>query len=251
MFRRSTLIVLVVFVLLAALAWALQNPNSPLAREEPTPTVGATAIPLFDFQASEVTALHIRAVGAPAAQATGTAQAQATIQATLTTTPTSTPTLAVTGTLTTTATLTPEPEEFTELAFRRDSGGGWSAVELEGVLLESGTVEAALSQLILTSPLDTFASPPPLDVIGLEPPHYALTLTLEDGSEHEVLIGTRTVTGSGYYLQVDGGPVAVVNQFTVNAVIDLLEKPPLAPTPTPEPSATLQPAATEEPAGEQ
>ncbi len=245
MIRRTTLIVLAVFILLVALAWALQNPNSPLQREAATPTAGTTAVPLFDFQPEAVTGLQIRAVGAPAAQATETARAEATLQATLTRTPTSTPTLAVTGTLTATATL-PEPEVYSELVFAKDGSGVWSAVGLDEMLLESGTVESALSQLILTSPLDTLETPPPLDVIGLEPPRYALTLSLEDGSEHTVLIGGRTVTGSGYYLQVDGGPVAVVNQFSVETLIDLLEEPPFVPTPTPGTGETPEPEATEQ-----
>lgn len=248
MIRRTTWILLGVFLLLLVLVWALQNPRFNLGGQvEATPSQQATAAQLFDFQPEEVSGLVIEAVSAPAANATLTANAAATFQATLTRTPTSTPTLPVTGTQTATLTLPPEDIEFTRAEYRKDSSGVWTIVEPQGSLSDVGTVESTVGQLIRTNPLDTLESAPPLDVIGLQPPLYQVTLNLEDGRQFIVRVGAKTVTGSGYYLQVDDGPIAVVNQFSVQSILDLLENPPLQPTetPTPEGGATQTPEAVE------
>jgi hypothetical protein len=238
MIRRTTWILLGIFVLLLGLVWALRNPEFNLGGlEEATPTVQETTALLLDLQPAAVVSLEIQAVGAPAARATATAQAVETLQAALLDTPTATPTIAVTGTLTATLVSTPEPVEYTQVVYEKDANGAWTLLEPQGNLSDAGTVEAALGQLLLTNPIDTLETAPPLEAIGLQPPRYVVKITLEDGSERTVLIGGPTVTGSGFYLQVDGGPITVVNQFSVQAVIDLLENPPLAIPETPSVTA--------------
>lgn len=99
---------------------------------------------------------------------------------------------------------------------------------------------AALGALQLVTQADLEA---PLNVVGLEFAPYLLTLTLADGTVHEVAIGDASVTGTGYYISVDGGLPQLATKSVLDQFIGLLDSPPLLPTPIPE-------LPTETPAGD-
>ncbi len=74
----------------------------------------------------------------------------------------------------------------------------------------------------------------PLSALGLQFPPYRLTVTLVDGTVHNLAIGDPSVTNTGYYVTLDGGVPRLVTKSVLDGFIGLLESPPLLPTPFPE-----------------
>jgi hypothetical protein len=76
-----------------------------------------------------------------------------------------------------------------------------------------------------------------------------------------VKVGKLTPIQNGYYTKVDDGPVTVVNNYSLDAFLKMLDHPPVLETPTPTvsatvtmtdtatplPSTTITPAATDQP----
>ena len=72
--------------------------------------------------------------------------------------------------------------------------------------------------------------------VGLNPPLYTITLQFAHETEHTLLVGEQTPSGSGYYVQLDGGDVAIADYYGMQAILNLLVASPYAPTPTPSPA---------------
>jgi hypothetical protein len=140
------------------------------------------------------------------------------------------------------------PEDVTVVAVRVESAEGglvevrrengqeqWTLVEPpheEGT--DSQQVQTMVDQLVALQESSALEAAPSLDVTGLESPAYTITLTLEDGTEEKLYIGDETITGSTYYVRVEDGSPQVVNQYSVDAAIGMLDTLPLLPTPTAE-----------------
>jgi hypothetical protein len=99
---------------------------------------------------------------------------------------------------------------------------------------DSQQVQTMVDQLVALRESSALEAAPSLDVTGLESPAYTITLTLEDGTDEKLYIGDETITGSTYYVRVEGGSPQVVNQYSVDAAIGMLDTLPLLPTPTAE-----------------
>ena len=91
--------------------------------------------------------------------------------------------------------------------------------------------------------------------VGLDKPTYTMTITFDSAKTHKVLIGEVNVIQTGYYVQVDGGPVQLVDKSGIDALVGMLTAPPylstLTPTvtltPIPSDTSTAVPQATSTP----
>jgi hypothetical protein len=129
---------------------------------------------------------------------------------------------------------------------RRGQGGSWLMLEPVEVAADPAVSESAASQaaaLKILTYVDPGTDPA---VVGLDKPAYTLTLETSRG-DLVFLIGKPTATGSGYFVGIPGGRVAVVSKFGVDALAVLLSSPPYAQTPTPQTTETAPPVATRSP----
>lgn len=121
---------------------------------------------------------------------------------------------------------------------------GWILTKPVSAKANQGAVEAAISQaaaLSITARLDLA----PVD-IGLISPAYIITVELNNGEAVRLEVGDLTPTGTGYYARKDGGNILVINKYGLDALLDMLETPPYAETPTPSPTPTETPTPTPE-----
>lgn len=130
----------------------------------------------------------------------------------------------------------------------RSADNTWALIEPFEAAANSGSVEAAASQITTMRVLDTLPDID-LDVVGLETPEYELTVTFGD-VERNVSIGVITPTGNGYYMLNEDGDVVIVLAGAVDGLLNLFANPPYLETLTPSPTATETPlpTATPEPA---
>jgi len=199
MIRKSTWIVLAVFVLaLAGAYWWQQNQEQKESQATPEPEPNVF---LFDFGDAELSTVRLERVGDKAVE------------------------------------------------LQRDAEVSWTALSPEqSGPLDSQSLESTLSQLAALSTLSQLDTPPGLAAIGLELPVYRIQVTLSDGRTLTAAVGKKTPTGSGYYVQADDKTVYVVNQFSLDSVLELIDNLPiLEPTatsesPTPTAGAETPPA---------
>ncbi|HXF86118.1 MAG TPA: DUF4340 domain-containing protein [Anaerolineales bacterium] len=105
---------------------------------------------------------------------------------------------------------------------------------------DQGSAEAAASQVTTMRILDRLTNVP-AEAVGLASPAYILTVKFSSGAEHTVEIGDVTPTSNGYYVRTENGQIVIVSKYSVDAlVVDLINNPPYAETPTP----TLTPTET-------
>lgn len=127
----------------------------------------------------------------------------------------------------------------------RGADGAWTLKQPFEAAANSGSVEAAASQITTMRVLDTLPDVD-LDVVGLEAPEYELTVTFGD-VERIVSIGVITPTGAGYYALNENGDVVIVSAGAVDGLLNLFENPPYLETLTPSPTATETPLPTATP----
>jgi hypothetical protein len=92
-------------------------------------------------------------------------------------------------------------------------------------------------------------------VVGLTQPTYTMTVTFDSAKTHKVLIGSVNPIQTGYYVQVDGGPVEVADKSGIDSLVGMLTAPPylstltptVAFTPIPSDPSTAVPQATNSP----
>ena len=90
------------------------------------------------------------------------------------------------------------------LVFEKDDDGNWQMVEPESGPAEPGAVAYLLSRLNTDSPLQTVAMQPgEVEDFGLADPAGIVTFTLEDGTEHRLLLGGEDFSGSARYAVID------------------------------------------------
>jgi hypothetical protein len=106
--------------------------------------------------------------------------------------------------------------------------------------------ESAVSQLVSLTVLSSVDPAPSADVTGLNPADYTVTIDFNNGSQKVLLVGKVTPIQNGYYSQLDGGPVDVVNKYGMDAFLKLLSNPPVA-TPTAVPTAVPDVTSTPQP----
>jgi hypothetical protein len=187
MIRRSTFILLIIFViLLASVAFWQRTKSSEEVIETPTEIQEY----LFDFN-NEINAL----------------------------------------------TITGKDGEIIELV--RKSDGQWELLQPVGEETDSDNAEAAISRISVLRVLAKLEqSSTDLAVVGLDKPSYEISITLDDGSVIVTKVGDLTPTDSGYYVSGSGRGILVVDKYGLQSIIDLLDNPPIMPTPTIEASTS-------------
>jgi hypothetical protein len=116
----------------------------------------------------------------------------------------------------------------------KNEQGLWQVDLPSGSASDQGTIEATISQLQSILPLATLPTPPPVSSTGLDKPAYTLQITLADGSTAQLLIGSKTSTDSGYYTQLSGRNVQVIEYYSLESIFSLYQSllNPVTPTAT-------------------
>ena len=134
----------------------------------------------------------------------------------------------------------------------RNSTGTWVLKAPTADAADQTQAEAAATQVTTINMLGNVQIGP-ADV-GLDNPSYTMTITFDSAKTHKVLIGSENPIETGYYVQMDGGPVEVADKSGIDSLTGMLTAPPylatLTPTvtPTPIPSDTPTSAPTFTPA---
>jgi hypothetical protein len=77
-----------------------------------------------------------------------------------------------------------------------------------------------------------------LDVLGLDDAGYEVILFLEGDEQIDFLVGAETPPKTGYYVQVAGDTPKAVGKLAVDNLLAFFDDPPVVPTPTLEPQET-------------
>jgi hypothetical protein len=139
----------------------------------------------------------------------------------------------------------------------RNPTGTWVLKAPTAVAADQSQAEAAASQVSSLNMLGNEQIG--LPDVGLDKPTYTMTITFDSAKTHKVLIGMVNPIQTGYYVQVDSGPVQLVDKSGLDALVGMLTAPPylatltptvtLTPLPSDTPTAapTFTPAATDTP----
>jgi hypothetical protein len=118
----------------------------------------------------------------------------------------------------------------------RSASGTWGVTAPIVAAADQGSAEAAATQFSAIRILSNVQLGP--DVVGLDKPSYVINLTFTGGKIHKITVGSVTPIQNGYYAQLDGLQVQIVDKQGLDAILGILKNPPYAATLTPEASAT-------------
>ncbi|WP_052050269.1 DUF4340 domain-containing protein [Leptolyngbya sp. KIOST-1] len=150
------------------------------------------------------------------------------------------------------ATLTVDRGDET-LVFEQDDDGNWQMTAPENAVAEPGAVAFLLSRLNTDSPLQTVTmTADQATDFGFNAPVGIVTVTLNDGTEHELVLGGPDFSGNANYAVIDPDPwppqegteysVLVVTRDVANGINRPLEEW-LMPVETPDAEAGEEDAA--------
>lgn len=121
----------------------------------------------------------------------------------------------------------------------RDESGAWQVKAPTQAPADQASAEAAATQVGALRVLSTVQLGP--DVVGVDKPTYTVTVTFAAGKVRTLVLGSVTPVQDGYYAQLDGGPIDVVDKPGLDALLNLLKSPPYLATLTPEVTETPSP----------
>lgn len=132
----------------------------------------------------------------------------------------------------------------------RDADGAWALQAPVADAADEERVSQLLGRLAGITPSRTFTeSVGSLEDYGLDQPDLVVVLSLADGRSETLRVGAANPQQTAYYAQVEGSePVYLISSWIVTSLRELLDQPPVRPTPVPEPTQTPAPTAT--PAGQ-
>ena len=133
-----------------------------------------------------------------------------------------------------------------KLVIAQDPSGSWVVTGFSAADTDPTGIDSMLNQVTSLSILSDLENPPALDVVGLTTPAYIFHITLQDGQQKTLNIGTLTPTKSGYYARLGENNPIVVSKYAVDNIMKLLVNPPIA-TPIPTVVATDMIGATPTP----
>jgi hypothetical protein len=102
--------------------------------------------------------------------------------------------------------------------------------------------EAAATQVGSLRVVDDIHGDP--EIFGLDKPSYTIKVAFTGGKERKFQVGSKTPTGSGYYIRLDDQRMMIVSLSGLDALLNLATTPPYKETLTPSPtlpSETLVP----------
>ncbi len=121
----------------------------------------------------------------------------------------------------------------------KDAQGAWQLIEPAGKQIGNPTsLDAVINAIASLQALNALENAIAADVIGLSPATYTLTVRTNDGRQLVLRFGSKTPTGSGYYVQNENGKLFVISTLNFESVFKLLSDPTILVTPTPEISPT-------------
>ncbi len=109
---------------------------------------------------------------------------------------------------------------------------GWMITAGTEAPADQAAAEAAASQVRALRIIGVMEPAPALNALGLEKPAYKLGVKFASGAESNFDIGDITAIGDGYYVRVENGPVQIVSNYGLDALIQMLSTPPIMLTPT-------------------
>ncbi len=131
----------------------------------------------------------------------------------------------------------------------RDSTGSWVVKAPTATAANQSQAEAAATQLTSLKMLANVQIG--LADVGLDKPTYTMTVTFgntkgstSSAKTHKVLIGSVNPIQTGYYVQVDGGPIQVADKSGIDSLTGMLTAPPYLATMTPTITPTTIPTDT-------
>ena len=199
MIRKSTWILLALFVAALAFAWGFQRFQAQ-REAQITPTVGVETQPLLDIQESTLASLRV------------------------------------------------ENDQGKFLVLGRNTEGLWTVLEPKGEgETDASQAESAITQLISLRSQFSLEMPDSLEKYGLLNPTHTITVAMNGGEKHILQVGSEAPAVSGYYIRLDNGFPQVVSKYSLDPVLEMIEKPPYVPTdiPTLPAEASGTPGATE------
>jgi hypothetical protein len=114
----------------------------------------------------------------------------------------------------------------------------WEFSPPQALGVDQGKVQNLLSSLLSLEILNTLNASSTLAQYGLLSPNWIITLQNTQGETKLMKIGSETTTASGYYVQVDDDPPAVISKYGIEGILQLfspegliLQTPTLPPTP--------------------
>ncbi len=132
-----------------------------------------------------------------------------------------------------------------ETRLSREPEGAWQIDAPTPGPADASRVSQFLARLTNLTPTRTLDEPGPLQDYGLTEPELQVTLSLSDGSTHVLLIGAANPFDTAHYAQVQGREgVHLVSALLVESAQEMLDTPPVPPTPTPTSEPTATPTAT-------
>ena len=114
-----------------------------------------------------------------------------------------------------------------QVIVKRDLEGSWVLVEPSGIDADETRIESAVSQAGQLTTISKFESKIDLADLGLDQATYWINPTLSNGEQKTAFIGNITPTNNGYYAYMNGAPLQVVNKFSVDSLLDILDNPPI------------------------
>jgi len=135
-----------------------------------------------------------------------------------------------------------------ETVLTRPAGGEWKLEAPQPGPVDTTRVGQFLNRLATLNPTRSLTDTTSLEDYGLAQPAIEVTLTLADGSKQVLQIGSENPQQTAYYARVQGREgVHLIAALTAESAKQMLDTPPVPPTPTPTATATATPAATAAP----
>jgi hypothetical protein len=97
-----------------------------------------------------------------------------------------------------------------------------------------GDVEAAATQISALRIYNELQGVQ-LGDLGLDQPAFIITLGFTGGRDHFLEVGNKTPSQNGYYVQLDGSRLLIVEASGIESLLNLVVFPPYKETPTPSP----------------
>ena len=147
-----------------------------------------------------------------------------------------------------------EPGASRSVAVAKDAQGTWTVTDPEAGPADANRLLSLTANAAALSVTSVVTTATDLAAYGVLDPTYTLEVGLADGQSLKAAVGNKAPVGDGYFVLREGDTnVMVVAGFWLDALIELLNTPPYAPTATPAfsldltPSGTLTPQATPTP----
>lgn len=97
----------------------------------------------------------------------------------------------------------------------------WSIDQNTEAPADAGKVMQVLTELQSLKPVSKLESSKDESAMGIGAGSKKVTLVVGSGSTTEIILGDKTVTGSGYYIKVDG-TIYIVDTFSLESITNLL-----------------------------